>query len=283
MVEFGEKIKQVREEKGLTQQSLAERLYVTRQAVSRWECGARYPDLLTAKKLAMILEVSLDELLSGEKLKEHIEKEPILVKPIENIVQTILYAVATVIYLLLSVFSVYGLLNPNEALVNTPAGEVALHIGDIVRLVYFIAALVGFMLSVQNKLTAAKVGCIMSIPYFMAAISFIADYAEIRIEGNGYLDAFSWLAEFCIPVIFAICILMFFGLKQRRMPAGIIIFISMLTICYLLYHYRIRFYYFTDLGFVVTTIHIVGKIGMAFLLGYQAVVWDKKKKIAYKK
>ena len=59
MLEFGEKVKQIREERGMTQQSLAEKLYVTRQAVSRWECGARYPDLLTAKKISAILEVSI--------------------------------------------------------------------------------------------------------------------------------------------------------------------------------------------------------------------------------
>lgn len=39
MVEFGEQLRRAREEKGMTQQSLAEQLYVTRQAVSRWECG----------------------------------------------------------------------------------------------------------------------------------------------------------------------------------------------------------------------------------------------------
>ncbi len=37
MVEFGEQLRRAREEKGMTQQSLAEQLYVTRQAVSRWE------------------------------------------------------------------------------------------------------------------------------------------------------------------------------------------------------------------------------------------------------
>ena len=65
MVEFGEQLRRAREEKGMTQQSLAEQLYVTRQAVSRWECGDRYPDLLTTKKISQILEVSLDDLLSG--------------------------------------------------------------------------------------------------------------------------------------------------------------------------------------------------------------------------
>lgn len=39
MVEFGEKLKRAREEKGMTQQTLSDHLYVTRQAVSRWECG----------------------------------------------------------------------------------------------------------------------------------------------------------------------------------------------------------------------------------------------------
>ena len=45
MVEFGEQLRRAREEKGMTQQSLAEQLYVTRQAVSRWECGIVTLDL----------------------------------------------------------------------------------------------------------------------------------------------------------------------------------------------------------------------------------------------
>ena len=56
MVEFGEQLRKAREAKGMTQQSLAEQLYVTRQSVSRWECGDRYPDLLTTKKISQILE-----------------------------------------------------------------------------------------------------------------------------------------------------------------------------------------------------------------------------------
>ena len=61
MVEFGEQLRKAREEKGMTQQSLAEQLYVTRQSVSRWECGDRYPDLLTTKK--MFLRPIAEELL----------------------------------------------------------------------------------------------------------------------------------------------------------------------------------------------------------------------------
>lgn len=77
-MEFGEKIRQAREKLGMTQQTLADQLYVTRQAVSRWECGARYPDLLTAKCLSDILHVSVDDLLSGDELTRYAEKQPLL-------------------------------------------------------------------------------------------------------------------------------------------------------------------------------------------------------------
>lgn len=71
MNNFGENLKKIRESKNLTQQAIAEQLYVTRQAVSRWECGARYPDLITTKKLSQILEVSIDELLQNEDIKNY--------------------------------------------------------------------------------------------------------------------------------------------------------------------------------------------------------------------
>ncbi len=62
MAEFGENVRSLRQAKGLTQQSLADQLYVTRQAVSRWEGGSRYPDLMTAKKLAEALDSTMDAL-----------------------------------------------------------------------------------------------------------------------------------------------------------------------------------------------------------------------------
>lgn len=283
MVEFGEKVKQIREEKGMTQQTLAEKLYVTRQAVSRWECGARHPDLLTAKKIAKLLDTSLDELLSGEELQENIEREPVLAQPIENIVQTALYAGAAIVYLLLCMFSIYALLRPEEALAGTPAGKITLVIisADLLRLVYFIAAVTGLVLSVKNKLTAKITGYIMCVPYALAALSFLATYAEIQIKHNGYMNILGWFTDFFVPLAFAICVFLFFGQKEQRLPLWIIEGICVLTIGYLMYAYLRRFGYFTDLGFVSTTVHMAGKIGMAALLGYQAYVWNKKKRMAY--
>ena len=67
---FGNNIKKLREEKNLTQQQLAEKLYVSRQTICRWENGSRCPDLITAKKLALELKVSMDELISDEAVQD---------------------------------------------------------------------------------------------------------------------------------------------------------------------------------------------------------------------
>lgn len=81
----------------MTQQSLAEQLYVTRQSVSRWECGDRYPDLLTTTKIAQILEVSLDDLLSGKEMEKVVERNPVVENKTANNIMTALYAVALIV------------------------------------------------------------------------------------------------------------------------------------------------------------------------------------------
>lgn len=63
---LSDNIKKLREERNLTQQQLADKLYVSRQTICRWENGSRCPDLITAKKLALELGVSMDDLVSDE-------------------------------------------------------------------------------------------------------------------------------------------------------------------------------------------------------------------------
>ncbi len=60
---LGETIKTKREELNWTQQDLAERLFVSRQTVCRWENGTRCPDLIMCKKIALALGISLDDLI----------------------------------------------------------------------------------------------------------------------------------------------------------------------------------------------------------------------------
>lgn len=69
---FGQAIKEKREKLGLTQQELAEKLFVSRQTVCRWENGTRCPDLMMAKKLSMVLGIALDELVSTDAVQDYV-------------------------------------------------------------------------------------------------------------------------------------------------------------------------------------------------------------------
>ncbi len=65
----GSMIKSLREKKGLTQSDLAAKLYVSEKTVSKWETGRGYPDIRILEDLAKALDVSLIELMTGEKIK----------------------------------------------------------------------------------------------------------------------------------------------------------------------------------------------------------------------
>ncbi len=67
-MEFGEKLQELRKSNGLTQEELAELLYVSRTAVSKWESGRGYPNIQSLKDLANFFGVTVDHLLSGEKV-----------------------------------------------------------------------------------------------------------------------------------------------------------------------------------------------------------------------
>ena len=74
-MEFNEKLQELRKNKELTQEELAESLYVSRTAVSKWESGRGYPNIESLKEISKFFSVSIDELLSGEKLLFIAEKE----------------------------------------------------------------------------------------------------------------------------------------------------------------------------------------------------------------
>ena len=65
MKTIGENIAAFRKEKQLTQEELAEKMAVTPQAVSKWECDSSYPDVTVMQQLARVLGVKVDEILNG--------------------------------------------------------------------------------------------------------------------------------------------------------------------------------------------------------------------------
>ena len=67
-MEFNEKLQELRKQKGLTQEELAEKLYVSRTAISKWESGRGYPNIESLKTIAKFFSVTLDELLSTDEV-----------------------------------------------------------------------------------------------------------------------------------------------------------------------------------------------------------------------
>lgn len=62
---FSETLRKLRTEKGLTQQMLAEKVYVARSSVVRWETGSRLPDATTIYRLSEVLDIDVNMLLSA--------------------------------------------------------------------------------------------------------------------------------------------------------------------------------------------------------------------------
>lgn len=74
-MEFNEKLQSLRKQKGLTQQELADALFVTRTAISKWESSRGYPNIDSLKAIANFFSVTIDELLSGDQVLDIAEQD----------------------------------------------------------------------------------------------------------------------------------------------------------------------------------------------------------------
>ena len=142
-MEFNEKLQELRKSKGLTQEELAEKLYVSRTAVSKWESGRGYPNIDSLKEISMFFSVSIDELLSSEKLLFIAENENR--RNIKNI-YNLLYSVIDLFSVLLIILPLY----PNT--VNEFVGSVNLlnynEISGFLKVIYWCSFLLLIFLGV---------------------------------------------------------------------------------------------------------------------------------------
>lgn len=272
MVEFGEKLKRAREEKGMTQQNLSDHLYVTRQAVSRWECGARYPDLLTAKKLSEVLEVSLDELLSGEEVKKCVEKNSVVESPTIGRVQSALYAFAGVAYLLMSILAIRFLL-PEFA----GARPQVIGYGSSYLLGYVLITLLffcGLAFSICGKLTPKKTG-VIAVAYFGMQI-FFNIFELMQATGIRPVVLQSIIYLICIAVIVG------YYFRERRVSPIPVYCVAAFGLIRSAIMYFQMLQFENDFAFIVRTIWLLAVVGYMGLMAYQAYVLEKKWRMAVK-
>ena len=74
-MEFHEKLQELRKSRSLTQEELAEALFVSRTAVSKWESGRGYPNIVSLKEIARFFGVTVDELIRPEEVISAAEHE----------------------------------------------------------------------------------------------------------------------------------------------------------------------------------------------------------------
>lgn len=90
-MEIGKKLKDARIGSGLTQESVAEKINVSRQTISNWENEKSYPDIISVIKLSDLYSISLDNLLKGDsKMIEHLEESTNVIKSNQKLMGAII-------------------------------------------------------------------------------------------------------------------------------------------------------------------------------------------------
>ncbi len=233
MAEFGENVRRAREEMGITQQTLADKLYVTRQAVSRWENGSRYPDLLTAKRLAASLDTSLDELLRDDDMRTYPEVNPVLEYPLHKRVQTALFAAAFVIYLMITIFDVSY--NITDVRAFRTGYETAYLVFGAVTCIFISAVLLyGTVKSVKDAVTPRVAAGIMISIVSMNIIGQVTRYL-LSLRNLTPIRGSVVAVSVAIDVVFVLSVIWFFYSKKPRRPipvyvlAGLYILLDMIS------------------------------------------------------
>ena len=115
---LADKIIRLRKKNGWSQEELADKMNIYRQAVSKWERDLSFPDISSIPKLAEIFEVSVDELIQVKtETKENIGKNKV-----DVIVDTALKGIGVAMGIAVTVLSVLGVLETNSAFVMLGIG-----------------------------------------------------------------------------------------------------------------------------------------------------------------
>jgi len=162
MEKFGEQLRRAREAKGMTQQALAEKLFVTRQAVSGWECGDRYPDLITTKRISQILEVSIDDLLSENEMKSVAEHNSVIEEPVVSVIVIVLLAFIVFAYLVSAANMLIQ--NPFKAFSLTDNGFLKIGIEFLSRVIQTVIFAYGLVMAVKGMLSREEQALLHLLP-----------------------------------------------------------------------------------------------------------------------
>ena len=169
-----------RKNKGLTQEQLAEKLGVTNKTISRWETGKYMPDLSLLKPLSEELGITLNELLSGEK----IEEQKIVENTEKNIINTIDYSskkvenehkkISIILMILGAIISISAL-----TILSKESSWCSIY--SIIGIIIFVIGLVRNFKKFK-KIPKIGIGVILFVGIF--GIFYIADYLGVKTNNR---------------------------------------------------------------------------------------------------
>ena len=97
-MKIGDQLKKARLDKNMTQEEVAEKIFVSRQSISNWENNKTYPDIGNVIALSDLYEISLDELLKGsDNFMKHLEESTDIVKSNKKLMAIIVLALIAMI------------------------------------------------------------------------------------------------------------------------------------------------------------------------------------------
>lgn len=188
-VKIGRFIATCRKEKKLTQIQLAEKLGVSDRSVSKWENGRCLPDLSLFEPLCNELNITINELLSGEKIdKEHYEE-----KLEENIKDTIVYTSKKVVEkdkMISTMIFAFGLGLAFVAFTIFPSES---SWGSIYSIIGVIISIIGVLKLFKEKSYIKKT--LFGICYFIVAMLLLIGIDYISVKLNKVAPRFSYIIE----------------------------------------------------------------------------------------
>ena len=204
-MEFHEKLQELRKSRGLTQEELAEELYVSRTAISKWESGKCMPDSSIMLELCNILDVTVNELLSGERIEMNNYEE----KVNENLIE---------------------LKRKDENNMNKNA---------IISTIYTIAMVIGILVCCICDIAISGTLTWSLIVFSSVLVTWIASFPVILLGKKGVLVAMIAISILIVPFMYILSILIKVNEVFRIGAIVSIITLVLLWIIYILY-YRLK-------------------------------------------
>ena len=238
--------------------------------VSRWECGDRYPDLLTTKKISQILEVSLDDLLSGKEMEKVVERNPVIEKKSVNNIMIALYAFVIISFFITIV----------DIIIRFPLQSEMIDYNDIQAIVINVLALLiqivsfayGFVNAIRGMLSPKRMGAVI-----------VAFFAATCITGNVVINSnvqiVLWWIVLIIPnIVGAVATFAYFVSGKKSKIYSTMIYLvtiwGMFRIIYSNYNLIVHANQYLSMN---STVRLVLEIAIHCLVIYQTyVLWIKR-------